>query len=115
MPAYTRFNLATGEKAYSGNPAEAKNLNTDIGIKALYSMHAGDSDAGKRANPGRGMAMANHIGKVKPRIITGDDVPTGRNINSAVFAMAGDGVHIVVGLITIEDAFGDLSGTVRVW
>lgn len=60
------------------------------------------------------MAMANHDGKNKCCRKTGDGVPTGRNINSAVLAEAGDWVHTVVGLITMDDTFGDVSLTVCV-
>lgn len=114
MPAKTCVGSKSGKGAYTGNPAEAKNLAAGDGIKSVYSIHTGDLDAGENANPGRGIAIANHDGKNKYCRKTGNYVPTGRNLNSAVFAETGDHVPIVVGSITMDEALENVSLTVCV-
>lgn len=81
-------------------------------IKAGYPIHAGDVDSGKNTNAGRGIAPANHDGKNKYCLSTGDNIPTGRNANTAVLAIAEVNIPSVVGLITMKDAFEGVTGTV---
>lgn len=96
--------MCSGEGVKVGVHAETKNVDTGFGVKAFYSLHAGDVEAGEGMNTGVVMTPANHDGAVKYYMSTGCYVWAGSDMTPAVLAMAGDGVHMVVGLATIEDA-----------
>lgn len=68
--------------------------------------------SGKETNAGRGIAPTNHDGTNKYYINAGDHLPTGSGLNTTVLAEAGDYLHTVVGLMTMNDA--ELYDTVTV-
>lgn len=111
---YLRLEFDIYDYVKIGNYVEMKKVVVGEGIKLLYFIYMGDVEIGKNVNVGCGSIVVNYDGKNKVKIIIGDNVFVGCNLNLIVFVKVGDWVFIVVGFMIIKDVFDDVLGIVCV-
>lgn len=71
------------------------------GFKVGYLIYLGDVEIGDNVNIGVGIIICNYDGVNKYKMIIGDDVFVGLDIQLVVLVMVGNGVMIVVGIIVM--------------
>lgn len=95
------FGVELLEGVYVGNFVEMKKVCLGKGFKVGYLIYLGDVEIGDNVNIGVGIIICNYDGVNKFKIIIGDDVFVGFDIQLVVLVIVGKGVIIVVGIIVM--------------
>lgn len=98
-----RFGVELLEGVYVGNFVEMKKARLGKGSKVGYLIYLGDAEIGDNVNIGAGIIICNYDGANKFKIIIGDDVFVGFDIQLVVSVIVGKGAIIVAGIIVTRN------------
>ncbi len=86
-----------------GNFVEVKNAHLKKGTKANHLAYIGDAEVGKNCNIGCGVIFANYNGKIKQKIIVGDNCFIGSNSNLVAPIKIAKNSYICAGTTLTKD------------
>lgn len=101
--AYLRGGAYVGKGCRVGDFVEIKASSLGEGTKVAHLSYVGDAQVGKGVNIGCGAVFCNYDGKVKRKIVVGDNAFIGANCNLVAPVKVGEGAYIAAGTTLCSD------------